>query len=151
MKAKSKVLMGCILISISLLACGLDPPGSFIQTPEPGWKIIEIRDGLVYDQMWQITVDTLSSKYDIEVMDKDGGYIRTGYIYTYMLKEGKITDRYRSRITIKFDKGDKGVKICKVRAEANFLTGDGWVQGYDSILLDNVYNDLQGKLGRVVR
>ena len=148
------LLLAAIPLAIYFAAFYVPKPTSFVQTPTAEWKTIEIRPGLDYNTTWQIAVDTVSKEYDIEVMEKASGYFRTGWLYTYVYR-GKAIDRYRSQITVKilWDK-----RVCQVKCEAQWLklggafaTSTGWITGYDKALLEKVYTDLQGRLGRVVR
>ena len=142
-------LLFCFL---SVLAgCAVAPPKTFIKTyDEPGvWKSVEIREGLSHGQIWEILVDTLTQKHDLEVLQKDGGYIRTSWKYTYF--EGdKVVDRYRSRIVVKLS-GSPSWNKAQVKCESNWMEKQGWIMGYDTRLLEDVYGDIQGKLGRVRR
>lgn len=126
---------------------GMGKPASFVQTMEPGWKSIELRKDLEYDKAWRTAVDTVGAKCDIEVLESAGGYLRTGWLYTW-IQRGQVSQNYKTRITIKFSAGRD---ICQVKVDAQYLTDMGWITGYDSALLQEVYTDLQGKLGTVVR
>lgn len=147
--ARPWLVLGTIVFMLALVVgCAAKPPASFVQTAEQGWKAIELRPELTEDQAWKIAVDTVGSKYDIETLNKDGGYVRTGWIYTF-IQQGTINQNYRSRITVKFDPTQK---VCQVKVEAQWLTQqEGWIAGYDQTLLNEAYTDLQGKLGRIVR
>ena len=112
------------------------------------WKTIEVREGMTKDVIWRVIVDSLSQKFDLEVLDKDSGYLRTSWKYTYIV--GKyVSERYRARIIVKTVGSEW--KTVQVKSEANWLERHGWVMGYDSRLLEDVYGDLQGRIGRVRR
>ena len=142
----------CIgLISALLLSGCATAPRTFMRThDEPGiWKTVEIREGLNNDKIWEILVDTLSQKYDLEVLEKDAGYIRSSWKYSYFAG-GQVVDRYRSRIVVKV-KGTPDWDTVQVKCESNWLGNKGWILGYDTRLLEDIYGDIQGKLGRVRR
>ena len=127
-------------------------PKTFVKTfDEPGvWKAIEIRDDLAKDQMWRLVVDTVSQRHDLEVLEKESGYLRTSWKYTYITpRVGSISEKYRSRIVVKF-LGDNW-KTVQVKCESNWLDRGGWVMGYDTRILEDIYGDLQGKIGRIRR
>ena len=90
-------------------------------------------------------VDTLSQKFDLEVLQKDAGYMRSAWKYTFY-KGGKVSERYRSRMTVKLlgTPWDR----AQIKCESNWLKGDEWEVGYDEAILDDVYKDIQGKLSR---
>ena len=144
-----KVFLTVLLASIIFAACA-SPPKTFIKTyDEPGiWKTIDIRDNMEKDRIWRLLVDTLSQKYDLEVLEQDSGYLRTSWKYTY-IRGGAISNRYRSRIVVKLP--DEDWSLAQIKAESNWLEDEGWVPGYDTRLLEDVYGDIQGKLGRVRR
>ncbi len=141
-----------LAISFLVLVSGCaTPPKTFIKTfDEPGiWKAVELREGLGKDEVWRLVVDTLSQRYDLEVLQKESGYIRTSWQYTIVTPRGRISPEYRSRIVIKF-LGDDW-KTAQVKCESNWYEEGGWVMGYDTRILEDVYGDLQGKIGRVRR
>ena len=137
------------LLALATNACALSPPKSFIQTfDEPGrWASIEIKTGQTKEDVWRTVVDTLAQKFDLEVLEKDSGYVRTSWKYTYVY-DGRVVSRYRARIVVKFR---DAWRTMQVKCEANWLEGGGWTQGYDTRLLEDAYGDLQGKVGFVRR
>jgi hypothetical protein len=136
--------------SLVLTSCA-GPPKTFIQTfDDPGvWKSVEIREGLNNAQIWEMLVDTLSQKYDLEVLQKDSGYLRTSWKYTFF-EGSRVVEHYRSRIVVKLN----GVPVwnkAQIKCESNWMEKQGWIMGYDTRLLEDIYGDIQGKLGRVRR
>ena len=151
----SLLLFVCFIIS----ACQTTttPPVTYVETAEPGWKVISLREELQYNEAWQLLVDRIRKKYDIEILDKDSGYLRTGWIYT---TGGSVRSDYKTRIIAKFSPDKRHVELKvdalfhKLRVGA--VTGDvyadyGWIPGIDTQLLDDVYGDLSALLGRVRR
>jgi len=151
-----KMKFGSIfLILIVFCSCMSYPPATFVKTfDEPGmWKSIETKDGVEKAVLWRTIVDALTQQFDLEILDKDSGYIRTSWKYTY-IQQGLVSQNYRSRIVLKFVGDDW--KVVQVKCESNWLEsssfrGSGWVLGYDSKLLEDVYGDLQGRVGRIRR
>ncbi len=141
-----------VLATVLMIGCGggLRPPPTFIRTlDEAGtWRSIEVRSGLEGDELWTTTVDAMARSFDLEVMDKPSGYIRTSWKFTF-IRSGEVIDRYRARIVVKFQGTDW--TTLEVKSEANWLSDRGWEVGYDSRLLEDVFGDLQGRLGRVRR
>jgi hypothetical protein len=101
-------------------------------------------------------VDTLTRDWDVEMMDKSSGYIRTAW---HNGISGGPQNAYAGRITIKFPELKNPSKM-EVKTEAKWLqsvynsyTGlynSQWVSGYDSAFQRDVYSMLGGRLGRVV-
>lgn len=131
---------------------------------DPVWRELPVRKDLQanYDKVWQTAVSTiLEHNFDIATMDKESGYFRT-------LPNGKIVQMqsnwfYKVQISIKLvstpgdPKANPAVPatVEKVRLQvsgevtsvdrrgvmnANFL-------GYDQVLLQSLFQDLQAKLG----
>ena len=145
-----KLLLLLLFLAIAFVGCLVFPPDTFIKTfDEPGiWKSVEIREGITKDDLWKIVVDSLSQKYDLEVLEKDSGYLRSSWKYTYIIR-GTVSDKYRSRIIVKFVGDDW--EVAQVKCESNWLETRGWILGYDTRLLEDVYGDIQGRVGRIRR
>ena len=125
----------------------LDPaaPVSFVSTMEPTWAALEIREGVDYETAWAATVDLLVRRFDLEVMSRDNGYIRTNWLNSWT---GGLREDYRVRVTIKFSADHTRVDV---KSEANFFTGNGWVLGSDTALLSTLKTDIMGTIGRTTR
>lgn len=127
----------------TLCACA---PATFIKQPA-GWKTLEMRQDLKYDDAWAQVVDVVSQDYDIEIMSKDSGYMRTNWKFGI---SGGNLQRYRGRITLKFPVDHAQ---CKVKTEAQWINPmNGMIvyEGYDSRMNRDVYQNLGGILGRTV-
>lgn len=148
MKGKCRILRFIPLFG-ALLFFGCTPR-SFVKS-SPGWKVIELRDSLRddCDQAWQTTVDTIARSWDIEMMDKDSGYLRTAWTYGI---SGGVYNRYRGRLTIKYPQGQQCEKL-EVKTEAQWLEDSyygSWISGFDTTFNRDVYGALSGRLGRTV-
>ena len=89
-----------LFLSFSLSSCGrLFKPDTFVQTMEPAWAVIEVREGLTYEKAWSSVVDLLVKRFDLEMVSKDDGYARTAWLYTWT---GKLNRNYRVRVILKF-------------------------------------------------
>ena len=151
MKRLSKLMvaqLALILVSTMFLIVGC-APATFVRSA-PGWKVIELRNDIAgnYNKAWQKTVDTIARNWDIEMMDKESGYLRTAWHYG--ISGGPYT-RYRARLTVKFPEVENPSKL-EVKTEAQWLRGDthGWVTGFDSAFQRDVFTALSGRLGRTV-
>lgn len=155
-----------LLVAMTMLqaGCASSRPASFVTTPnESGiWKSIDVRDGAARAVLWSTVVDALSSKFDLEVLDKESGYVRTGWNSTIVRSEGGggglrirgarpaggTQNSYRARIITKFN---ADFSILQIKSEAQWLDDGVWVTGYDTLILEDIYGDLQGRIGRVRR
>ena len=133
-----KVLLLLVTI-ITITSCGIWGPTAFVKSSEVNWSNIQIRDGIDQNEAWIKTVDILSTKYEIEFIDNESKYIRTGWIHGFDGVKG-----YLARATIKFSLDGK---IVKIKSEAKFSK----LVGYDQKLLSTLKTDIGGVLGRVTR
>ena len=138
---RSLPLLPCCLVILLLIGCAAKKPPTFIEQTDPGWKVIDLRDGLRYEEAWQMLVDRIRKHFDIEIMDKDSGYLRTSWSFT---TAGAPTPDYKHRVTIKFapDKRQLELKI-----DAMYQ----WFPGTDTQVTNDVYGDISGLLSRVRR
>ncbi len=134
-----------LLLSALLLLSSCAAPKTFVRTMETSWAAIELRDDLTYDDAWASVGDTLVKRFDLQILQKADGYIRTGWLYTWT---GEVNERYRVRVTVKFSPNKK---LCEVKSEAEYGGPGGWVMGYDSRLLQTIKTDIMGKIGRTTR
>lgn len=147
---KSYLILIVLLFIFLQSGCFHIPPNTFVRTyDEPGmWKSVEVREGLEQIKLWRTVVDTLTRKYDLEVIDRESGYVRTSWKHTYVV-QGAVSERYRSRIVLKFV-GEKWEQL-QIKCESNWLAQSGWMLGYDTRLLEDVFGDIQGRIGRIIR
>lgn len=138
---KAFTLYFAIVITTIILGGCAATPGTFIRTMEPGWATIELREDVNYDRAWTSIYDLLTRTFDIEIAQKENGYIRTGWIYTWT---GKYTEYYRVRVTVKFPENRKAVDIKSEAFYRDYV-------GYDTRLLTTLKTDIMGSVGRVTR
>jgi hypothetical protein len=120
-------------------------PESFIKSMEPAWASMEIRTDVPYDKAWSSVVDLLVKRFDLEILEKDDGYIRTSWLYTWT---GEMRENYRVRVTIKFN--ERKTKV-EVKSEAHYGGAGKWVVGSDTRLLSTFKTDIMGSIGRTTR
>jgi hypothetical protein len=131
-----------VLSALLLSACA---PSSFVRTSSVNWNTIELRDGVPYPDAWKTVVDTVGQRFDIEVLNQDSGYLRTGWDYKWT---GELNEGYRVRSLVKFF---PNMKAFQIRSEAEYRTRSGWVMGEDERLTQVLKTDLMGKLGRITK
>ena len=136
--------IGLFVLTAAVLA-GCATPKTFVKTMEPAWASVELRSDSTYDAAWEAVVDTLAKRFDIEILSRQDGYIRTSWLYTWT---GTVNENYRVRVTAKFSPDHKKVEV-KSEAESG---GPGqWVVGYDTRLLETIKADIMGTVGRTTR
>lgn len=145
---KYYVLVCAPIILMFMSGCA---PKTFVRTMDPGWNTIEIRDDLTYDQAWSSVVDLLSKKFDIEILSKQDGYLRSGWFHAWT---GDLTEGYKVRAIVKFTPDHRR---AEVKSEAQYYStgflgiGKGWEMGTDERLTTTLRTDIMGKIGRVTR
>jgi hypothetical protein len=121
-------------------------PTTFLKSMEPGWASFEVREGISPDRAWTTVFQLLARSFDVEVAQKEDGYIRTAWSYTWT---GTYMRFYRVRITAMFAEGGKRLDV---RTEAQFSqSSEEWVVGTDTSLLTTMKTDLMGTIGRTTR
>lgn len=122
---------------------------NFVETSEIVWNSVQMREDLTYEQAWLDVLDVLAKRFELEMVSKDGGYIRTGWINTWETGNGSYSSGvYQVRVTVKFSADTSKVEI-KTEAQAQFK--NNWRAGYDARLLQTVKTDIMGLLGRTTR
>jgi len=82
----------------------------------------------------------------MDMINKDGGYGRSNWIYTWNDK-GKYSQVYRTRVIFKFSADRTKVDI---KTEAEFGGENKWIKGFDTRLLETMKQDISGVVGRTV-
>ena len=150
-----------VLTAVSLAADVPKPFKSRFVIGDPVWRELPVRDDLQtqYDKVWQTAIATiLENNFDIATMDKDSGYVRTTWNEGVVVMGGHWG--YKVQISIKLvgtpeSKGNSSLPtIQKIRvqvagelAETSKGNLKKYYRGYDQILLQNLFQDLQAKLG----
>lgn len=145
-KKKVLYIVTGLFLSLSLLSCAsLFRPATFVQSMEPTWAVIEIREGLAYEKAWANVIDLLVKRFDLEMASKDDGYARTAWLYTWT---GKLNENYRVRVIVKFSADKTAVHV---KSDAEYGSPGDWSAGYDTKLLSTLKTDIMGSVGRMTR
>ena len=140
-----KTILVVLLMVVLATACATTPTTFIIG--ESDWSVIELRDEIEYDMAWQQVVDVVARRFDIEIVEKESGYLRSSWIYTWW-QSGKHTEEYRVRALIKFTPEKDAVAI---KTDAHYLERSGWITGADTLLLNTLKSDIMGVVGRTTR
>ncbi len=155
-------LVVCILFFVSLSGAASIPKplkSRFI-LGDPVWRELPIRADLKSstDKVWQTCINTiLENNFDIATMEKESGYIRTTWNEGVVVLGGKWF--YRVQVSIKLvPDTDLQLKnnVIKVRLQVTGEISKGgkggisaYFRGYDQVVLQNLFQDLQSKLGSI--
>jgi hypothetical protein len=151
------------LTGFPALAGGVPKPlKSRFVVGDPVWRELPVRDDLQtnYDRVWQLAVNALlENNFDIATMDRDSGYIRTTWNEGVVALGGNWF--YKVQVSIKLvsvgsEAAPSKSGVSKVRLQvAGELTQTGrkgvkeYFRGYDQVILQNLFQDLQSKLGTI--
>ena len=122
-------------------------PTTFYRTTQPSWTSIEMSKDMTFEEAWPKCVDVLARKFELEMIEKDAGYIRTAWIYTWW-KKGVVTEAYRVQAVVKFSPDKRKVDIS---TKAHYLRSNGWVTGSDTLLMSTLKTDIMGVVSRTTR
>ena len=124
-----------------LMLAGCASTKTFVETLDPSWAALDVRTDVSYDRSWDRAVDYLVKRFDLEILSRTDGYLRTNWSHTW---NGKLDEDYRVRVSLKFSPDRKTLEI-KTEAEKG---GPGhWVLGYDTRLTDMTRRDMVALVG----
>jgi len=144
MTKRFSLLLTVLLLATPMLAFA-GPPKSFLKGQATQWHVFELRSDLDFQHAWDALFDIVSNEFDLAMVLKDDGYIRTDWLYSY---GGRYDHEYRVRVTVRFTPDKRGVRV---KTEAQFKEGDNWLLGVDSRLLTTLKTDIMGTVGRTTR
>jgi hypothetical protein len=164
---KRSLAFGCALaLAVSGVFAGIPKPlKSRFVIGDPVWRELPVRSDFQsqYNKCWQTAVNTvLENNFDIATMDKESGYLRTTWNQGVVTLNGNWAYKVQVSVKIVYTPGDSSAKpatgpvVEKVRiqvagelSQADVRHGRTGIamRGYDQLLLENLFQDLQGKLG----
>ncbi len=106
------------------------------------WMRVQIHENFDYTKAFSTALDLISEKYEMEMINKDGGYARSAWNY-YRKANGHTDKNFRVRITIKFNHDRTQLSV---KTEVQRLRHDEWIDGYDTKLSEQTRRDIQGVL-----
>jgi len=131
-----------ILVAILLLSSCAST--SFMKG-DGGRTTVQIADRISFNLAFDEVMTILTRKFELELISKEAGYIKTKWQTTWVGKWGyKPQKDYRVRITVRLSAERKRIDI---HAEAEKLQGNYWISGYDTRLLEDIRKDISGVVG----
>ena len=106
------------------------------------WMRVMIHENFNYDQAFSTALDLLTEKYEMEMINKDGGYARSAWNY-YRNKKGVNDKKFRVRVTLKFNHDRTQLSV---KTEVQKLVRGEWIDGYSDVVGRQVRDDIQGVL-----
>ena len=107
------------------------------------WAKIQLNDHLTYDQAFGMVIETLSDKYELDMISKEGGYIRTAWNFLTDRKGKKIKDQ-QCRVTVKFNHDRTQLQV---KTETQKRKNNVWIDGEDTAISTQLKEDLRGQVG----
>jgi len=164
-KTRIAVALMLLLTACILFAADIPKPlKTRFVVGDPVWREVPVRADLQnqYEKCWQAVLDTiLDNHFDLATTDKENGYIRTTENEGVVVLGGSWD--YKVQISVKFTTvpGDPKANpptlpaVQKLRIQvAGEIANTGragnlkaYFRGYDQVLLQNLFQDLQAKLG----
>jgi len=136
----------CVLFLVSLgtlltISCATaSVRGWSTNCSEGGWTTIPFSERVDYSLLWEDVTSLVSKRFEIEMVTKESGYIRTKWDYRFAT-DGRTSQSYRTRVTLKINEKRKNIEV---RSEAEKLKGSSWIQGCDTRVLETMKQDLKG-------
>jgi len=144
-KGKRQVVKLIFLLCISMIflsACGSS--SSFVKG-EGGRSTVQIADRISYNLAFDEVITILTKKFELEMISKEAGYLKTKWVTTWTGKWGEKPQKsYRVRITVRMSEERKRIDI---HAEAEKRKGNWWETGHDTRLLEEIRKDISGVVG----
>ena len=123
-------------------------PATFIES-NPNWINVKVSQKQTRDSIWINLTDLLAKRYDLEIINRDIGYIRTAWKCEVDFSvSGKVVNEYRKRVIVKINSDSSNVEL---KAEAQWWNTKFWVNGYDSTDLNTVKTDISAIISDIAK
>ncbi len=141
---KIRMFQSFILTLILMFAgCGLGAPESFMQMNRQYWESMDIKSTIKYDDAWQRVIYIITKKFELEMISKEDGYVRSSYGQSYF-SEDIQNERYQIRIVAKFTPDRKKFEF---KIESRMWDGKIYHHGSDVRIAANMRKDFLNSLG----
>ena len=135
---------GCLFfVSLSTLltmSCAVGGRGWSTNCSDGGWATIPFSKRVDTGLLWEDVTSLVAKRFEIEMVTKESGYIRTKWDYRFAT-DGKNAEDYRTRVTLKVNERRQNIEV---RSEAEMLEGNYWIHGCDTRVLETMKQDLKG-------
>lgn len=130
-------------VSVLIVGCGLGAPDSFMPMDRQFWEIMTIKPSVKYDDAWQRVIYIITKKFELDMISKEDGYVRSSYGPSYF-SEDIQNERYQIRIVAKFTPDRKKLEF---KIESRMWDGKIWHNGSDVRVAANMRRDFMNSLG----
>lgn len=134
-----------IPLLLLLSGCSLGAPDSFMQMNRQYWELMDVKPSYKYEDAWQRVIYIITKKFELEMISKEDGYVRSAYGQSYFTEDIQ-NERYQIRIVAKFtpDRHKFEFKI-----ESRMWDGKIWHNGSDIRVAANMRKDFLNSIGEV--
>ena len=140
-----KIVSMCFVLFLAIFTfngCGTGAPDSYIQMDKQYWDVVDVSPKIKYDDAWQRVVYIVTKKFELEMVSKEDGYVRSAYGPSYFTEDLK-NNRYKVRIVAKFTPTRKKVEF---KIDAQVFDGKVWINGSDARVAANIRKDFINSL-----
>lgn len=142
MKKTIKLVSSCIVAGMFvMIALGCASVKGW-HKGQAEWMRVQIHENFDYNKAFSTALDLLTEKYEMEMINKDGGYARSAWNY-YRKSNGMTDDKARVRVTLKFNHDRTQLSV---KTEVQRLIKGDWIDGYSDVLGRQTRDDIQGVL-----
>jgi len=132
-----------VSLLIIVAGCGLGAPDSFMQMNRQYWESMDIKSAYKYDDAWQRVIYIITKKFELEMISKEDGYVRSSYGQSYFTEDIQ-NERYQIRIVAKFTPDRKKFEF---KIESRMWDGKIWHNGSDVRVAANMRKDFLNSIG----
>jgi len=141
---KNRLVQSIAAMTLFLFAgCGLGAPDSFMQMNRQYWESMDVKSTVKYDDAWQRVIYIITKKFELEMVSKEDGYVRSSYGQSYFTEDLQ-NERYQIRIVAKFTPDRKKLEF---KIESRMWDGKIWHNGSDVRVAANMRKDFLNSLG----
>jgi len=139
---KNIYIVGLFSIISLFSGCGTGAPDSFMRMTKQYWEVVDVKPSIKYDDAWQRVIYIVTKKFELEMISKEDGYVRSAYGPSYFT-EDIANDKYQVRIVAKFTPDRKKVEY---KIESRTWDGKIWLNGSDVRVAANMRKDFVNSL-----
>ena len=141
----NKISLRIVIVSLLVIVagCGLGAPDSFMQMNRQYWETMDIKASVKYEDAWQRVIYIITKKFELEMISKEDGYVRSAYGQSYFTEDLQ-NEKYQIRIVAKLTPDRKKLEF---KIESRMWDGKIWHNGSDVRVAANMRKDFLNSLG----
>lgn len=133
-----------VLLSLTVISgCSTGAPDSFMRMTKQYWEVVDLKPTIRYDDAWQRMIYIITKKFELEMISKEDGYVRSAFGPSYFTEDMQ-NDKYQVRIVAKFTPDKKRMEF---KIESRIWDGKIFQNGSDVRVAANMRLDFLYSLG----